>query len=119
MSLFLSMRPVCLSRNGDKYVPVNSTFFFVKQAVVERTPGRHRVQHVVSRSHVWPCSPAGNGDEVARATTDTFGEFRIDKLADNSSQYELGVNSGSPGSFSTEFDLGDEGPYPGTLTLTA
>ena len=58
-----------------------------------------------------------NGREVARATTDTFGEFKIDKLEKKSGQYELEVNSDSSGSISMEFDLGDESLYLGVITL--
>ncbi len=58
-----------------------------------------------------------NGSEIARATTDTFGEFKIDKLEKNSGQYELEVSSGSSGSTSMEFDLGDESLYLGKITL--
>jgi Fe-S-cluster-containing dehydrogenase component len=59
-----------------------------------------------------------NGNEVGRATTDIFGEFKIDRLDKGSGQYELEVNSGS-GSVSTHFDLGDESLYLGVLTLAA
>ena len=58
-----------------------------------------------------------DGSEVARATTDTFGEFKIDRLEKNSGQYELEVNSDSSGSFSTAFDLGDESLYLGAMKL--
>jgi Fe-S-cluster-containing dehydrogenase component len=58
-----------------------------------------------------------NGGEVARATTDTFGEFKIDKLEKNSGHYELEVNLDSSGSVSMQFDLGDESLYLGTMTL--
>ncbi len=58
-----------------------------------------------------------DGSEVARATTDTFGEFKIDKLEKNSGGYELEVNSDSSGSFSTAFDLGDESLYLGEMIL--
>jgi len=58
-----------------------------------------------------------NGSEVGRATTDTFGEFKIDKLEKNSGQYELEVNSDSSGSVSMKFDLGDESLYLGAMTL--
>jgi Fe-S-cluster-containing dehydrogenase component len=57
-----------------------------------------------------------DGSEVGRATTDTFGEFKIDKLKQNSGQYELEV-TGSTGSFSTTFDLGDESLYLGAIEL--
>ena len=58
-----------------------------------------------------------NGSEVARATTDIFGEFKIDNLEKNSGQYELEVNSDSSGSLSMTFDLGDESLYLGTIAL--
>lgn len=58
-----------------------------------------------------------NDSEVARVTTDIFGEFKIDKLEKKSGQYELAVNSGSSRSTSVEFDLGDESLFLGTITL--
>ena len=58
-----------------------------------------------------------NGSEVARATTDTFGEFKIDKLGKKSGQYELEVNSASSGSISMEFEIGDESLYLGKMAL--
>ena len=58
-----------------------------------------------------------NDSEVARATTDVFGEFKIDKVKKNSGQYELEVSSDSSGSVSMQFDLGDESLYLGTMTL--
>ncbi|MGI9342164.1 MAG: 4Fe-4S dicluster domain-containing protein [Gammaproteobacteria bacterium] len=58
-----------------------------------------------------------NGNEIGRATTDTFGEFKIDKLEKNSGEYELEVSSGSAGSLSMTFDLGDESLYLGALSL--
>ena len=58
-----------------------------------------------------------NGGEVARATTDTFGEFKIDELEKNSGQYELEVSSGSMGSVSMQFHLGEESLYLGTMAL--
>ena len=60
-----------------------------------------------------------NGSEVARATTDTFGEFKIDKLEKNSGQYELAVSSPASGSVSMQFDLGDDSLYLGVMTLAA
>jgi len=58
-----------------------------------------------------------NGSEVGRATTDIFGEFKIDKLEKKSGQYELEVNSDSLGHQSMEFDLGDESLYLGAIAL--
>jgi len=59
-----------------------------------------------------------NGKEVGRATTDTFGEFKIDKLEPNSGKFELEVTASS-GSASKQFDLGDESLYLGALMLAA
>ena len=60
-----------------------------------------------------------NGSEIARATTDTFGEFKIDRLEPNSGQYELEVSSGSAASASMKFDLGGESLYLGVMQLAA
>jgi Fe-S-cluster-containing dehydrogenase component len=60
-----------------------------------------------------------NGSEIARATTDMFGEFKIDKLEKQSGHYELEVSTDSSGSISAEFDLGDESLYLGIMTLAA
>lgn len=57
-----------------------------------------------------------DGAEVGRATTDTFGEFMIDNLEPNSTGYQLEA-TGPTGSFSTQFDLGEDSPYLGVLTL--
>jgi Fe-S-cluster-containing dehydrogenase component len=57
-----------------------------------------------------------NGSEVARSTTDTFGEFKIDRLEPNSGRYQLEV-TGSAGRFSMEFDLGGESRYLGVMRL--
>ena len=58
------------------------------------------------------------GHEIARATTDTFGEFKIDQLEPDSGGYELQV-SASAGHCSMQFDLGDESRYLGVMTLAA
>ncbi len=58
------------------------------------------------------------GNEVGRATTDTFGEFKIDGLEPNSGQYELLVSS-SLGSASKLFELQDESLYLGVIALGA
>jgi Fe-S-cluster-containing dehydrogenase component len=57
-----------------------------------------------------------NDSEIARATTDTFGEFKIDKLAPNSGWYEVEV-AGSGGSLSKSFELQQDSMYLGVLTL--
>jgi Fe-S-cluster-containing dehydrogenase component len=59
-----------------------------------------------------------DGNEVGRATTDTFGEFKIDSLEPGSGQYAVEV-SGSAGSLSKLFDLGGESLYLGVLALAA
>jgi Fe-S-cluster-containing dehydrogenase component len=59
-----------------------------------------------------------DGNEVGRATTDLFGEFTIDRLEPNSGSYRLEVR-GSSGSCSTEFELNDNSPYLGVMTLGA
>jgi Fe-S-cluster-containing dehydrogenase component len=59
-----------------------------------------------------------DGNEVGRATTDTFGEFKIDSLEPGSGQYAVEV-SGSAGSLSRSFDLGGESLYLGVLALAA
>lgn len=59
-----------------------------------------------------------NGREVGRATTDTFGEFRIDKLEPGSDQYQLEV-TGPSGRFSMQFELGAESRYLGVMKLSA
>ncbi|MDP7093302.1 MAG: carboxypeptidase-like regulatory domain-containing protein, partial [Gammaproteobacteria bacterium] len=56
-----------------------------------------------------------NGGEVGRAMTDLFGEFKIDGLQPGSGQYELEI-SGSGGSLSKRFELGDASLYLGALT---
>jgi len=60
-----------------------------------------------------------NGREIARATTDTFGEFKIDQLEKNSGPYELEVRSDSSGSVSMQFDLGEDSIYLGVMKLAA
>ena len=60
-----------------------------------------------------------NDSEIARATTDTFGDFKFDKLEQNSGQYALEVNSASSGSASVQFDVGHESLHLGTIALTA
>jgi hypothetical protein len=56
--------------------------------------------------------------EVGRTTTDFFGEFKIDGLEPGSGAYRLEI-TGSSGSCSTDFELSDESPYLGVLTLAA
>jgi hypothetical protein len=54
--------------------------------------------------------------EVGRATTDTFGEFKIDRLEPASGSYQLEV-SDSDGRLAKSFELGEESLYLGVLEL--
>jgi Fe-S-cluster-containing dehydrogenase component len=58
------------------------------------------------------------GRELGRATTDTFGEFKIDRLEPGSGRYQLEV-SGPGGRAALEFDLGADSLYLGVLKLAA
>ena len=58
-----------------------------------------------------------NGSEIARTTTDIFGEFKIDKLIPQSGSYELQISSDSAGNLAKTFDLRDESLYLGVLKL--
>ena len=58
-----------------------------------------------------------NNGEVARATTDMFGDFRFDKLEKNSGPYQLEVTTDSSGRAALEFDLGEESLYLGAIVL--
>ena len=59
-----------------------------------------------------------DGNEVGRVTTDTFGEFKIDKLAPNSGSYQIEV-SAAAGKASTSVEVKEDSPYVGVLTLAA
>ena len=56
------------------------------------------------------------GREVGRATTDAFGEFKIDRLEPGSTGYRLDATA-SAGRCAMQFDLGDESRYLGVMTL--
>lgn len=57
-----------------------------------------------------------NGGEVGRATTDTFGEFKIDRLEPNSRGYQLEV-ADKAGRYAMQFELGAESRYLGVMKL--
>ena len=59
-----------------------------------------------------------DGREVGRATTDTFGEFVIDKLEPRSGGYHLKA-TGTSGRYTTQVDLADESRYLGVMPLAA
>ncbi|MEZ5497935.1 MAG: 4Fe-4S dicluster domain-containing protein [Steroidobacteraceae bacterium] len=56
------------------------------------------------------------GREVARTSTDTFGEWKIDRLEPHSGGYEVNVSAPS-GRGSLQFDLLDSSRYLGVLRL--
>ena len=60
-----------------------------------------------------------DGEEVARTETDTFGDFRFDRLARNSGGYQVEVRSDAAGSASKGFDLGEQSFHLGTLMLAS
>lgn len=57
-----------------------------------------------------------DGREVGRATTDAFGEFKVDRLAPNSGTYRVEV-SGPGGRANVDFELGAQSAYLGVLQL--
>jgi Fe-S-cluster-containing dehydrogenase component len=57
-----------------------------------------------------------DGREVGRATTDTFGEWKIDRLEPGSRGYQVEASS-MAGRFSLQFDLGGESRYLGVMKL--
>jgi NAD-dependent dihydropyrimidine dehydrogenase PreA subunit len=57
-----------------------------------------------------------DGRELGRATTDTFGEWKIDRLEPGSGHYELEA-SGQAGRLSMQFELGDDSQYLGVMKL--
>jgi Fe-S-cluster-containing dehydrogenase component len=60
-----------------------------------------------------------DGNELVRTMTDTFGEFKIDKLEKGSGKYTLDVSSASLGSLLTTFEVADDSLYLGDMILTA
>jgi len=58
-----------------------------------------------------------NGNEVGRTTTDTFGEFKIDRFDKNSGSYEIEV-SGEAGKAATTVEVADGSPYVGVMSLS-
>ena len=58
-----------------------------------------------------------DGREAGKATTDIFGEFKIDKIEPKSGTYQLEVQ-GASGGFSAEVEVGDESRYLGVMMLT-
>lgn len=77
---------------------------------------------VTSRTGVEECLPgarvtlARNGNRVGEATTDTFGEFRIEGVEPGSGEYELTVSDGGDAVARRTVSLG-ESQYLGMLEL--
>jgi len=60
-----------------------------------------------------------DGNDMGQATTDVFGEFKIDKLEPQSGSYELQVRSSTGGDLSMQFTIDDESLYLGVMKLGA
>jgi len=60
-----------------------------------------------------------NGTEISRATTDTFGEFRMDGLDPDSGAFEVEAHSEALGRGGLRFDLHGESLYLGVIRLSA
>lgn len=58
-----------------------------------------------------------DGQDVGQATTDAFGEFKLDKLAPNSGAYEITITHASNGPLSQNVEVGNESVYLGALKL--
>lgn len=58
-----------------------------------------------------------DGAVMARATTDAFGEFKIDYLEPGSGHYRVKVKSSTRGYAVTEVEMGEESVYIGVLIL--
>jgi hypothetical protein len=86
---------------------------FVAGSVVARIGGAEEC--VAGAEVVLKC----NGRELARTATDTFGDFKFDKLEPKSGAYEVQATATSLGGASKRFELGDESLYLGAMTLAA
>lgn len=60
-----------------------------------------------------------DGREIARTATDTFGDFKFDKLDPKSGPYAVEATASALGRVSTSFQLGEESLYLGTMMLAA
>jgi len=107
------LRPELGTRPRIYYKNVHlMTTCFVGGTVVEHSDG---VEECAAGAEVVLTK---DGREVGRATTDTFGEFKIDRLEPSSGGYHLEI-TGPSGRFSTQFDLGEQSRYLGVMTLAA
>jgi len=60
-----------------------------------------------------------DGQTLARARTDMFGDFRFDRMEKNSGQYQLELSSESSGRAATSFELGEQSLYLGPIALAS
>jgi hypothetical protein len=58
-----------------------------------------------------------DGQEIARTTTDTFGEFKLDRLPPDSGRYVVDV-VGEGGRATMSFGVGADSLYLGVLMLS-
>jgi len=58
-----------------------------------------------------------NGTEIAQTFTDTFGEFKIDRLDKHNGGYELALRLGQTSNTMMKFDLSEDSLYLGLLKL--
>ncbi|MGI9291156.1 MAG: 4Fe-4S dicluster domain-containing protein [Gammaproteobacteria bacterium] len=58
-----------------------------------------------------------DGNEMGKAITDTFGEFKFDKLEPNSGAYQLEI-SGSGGAASATVEVAEDSIYAGVIALS-
>ena len=58
-----------------------------------------------------------DGKEIGRTTTDTFGEWKIDRLEPGTRGYRVEINGASAGRFALDFELGAESRYLGVMKL--
>jgi Fe-S-cluster-containing dehydrogenase component len=86
---------------------------FVAGSVVARTGG---VEECIAGAEVVLKS---NGRELGRTTTDTFGDFKFDKLEPKSGAYEVQATAPSLGSASRRFEVGEESLHLGAIALAA
>lgn len=83
---------------------------FVGGSVVKTTNG---VEDCVAGAEV---VVKQGGRELGRATTDTFGEWKVDRLEPGSGKYQVEV-LGAAGRYAGEFEMGAESRYLGVMAL--
>lgn len=86
------------------------THCFVGGTVVE---DRHGLEECAANAEVMLKQGA---EEVGRTRTDSFGEFKLDRLPPHSGPYQLEI-TGAGGRFQTTLSIDAESPYLGVLKL--